>query len=50
MFTTSDHRGYEQIEFTPFVAFLFVAIIGALLGLVPYPARLRQARSASEVA
>jgi hypothetical protein len=41
---------YEQIEFTPFVAFLFVAIIGVLLGLVPYLARLRQARSASEAA
>jgi hypothetical protein len=39
---------YEQNEFIPFVAFLFVAIIGALLGLVPYLARLRQARSASE--
>ena len=41
---------YEQNEFTPFVAFLLVAIIGALLGLVPYLARLRQARSASEAA
>jgi H+/Cl- antiporter ClcA len=41
---------YDQVDFTPFVAFLFVAIIGALLGLVSYRARLRQARSASEVA
>jgi hypothetical protein len=41
---------YEQPEFPPFVAFLFVAIIGALLGLVPYLARLRQARGASEAA
>src|SRR5262249_12740465 len=41
---------YDQSEFTPFVAFLFVAISGALLGLVPYRARLRQARSASEAA
>ena len=41
---------YEQNEFTPFVAFLFVAIIGVLLGLVPYLARLRQARSASVAA
>ena len=41
---------YEQSEFLPFVAFLLVAIIGALLGLVPYLARLRQARSASDAA
>jgi len=41
---------YEQPDFTPFVAFLFVAILGALLGLVPYLARRRQARSASEAA
>jgi hypothetical protein len=39
---------YDQNEFTPFVAFLFVAISGALLGLVPYLARLRHARSARE--
>lgn len=41
---------YEQYEFPPFVAFLFVAIVGALLGLVPYLARRRQVRSASEAA
>ena len=41
---------YEQSEFTPFIAFLFVALIGALLGLVAYRARLRQARSANEAA
>jgi hypothetical protein len=41
---------YEQPDFTPFVAFLFVAIIGALLGLVSYLVRLRQARSASKSA
>jgi hypothetical protein len=41
---------YEQPDFTPFVAFLFVAIIGALLGLVSYRARRRQARSASDAA
>jgi hypothetical protein len=35
---------YEQSDFPPFVAFLFVAIIGALLGLVPYLARRRQAQ------
>lgn len=41
---------YEQSEFTPFVAFLFVALIGVLLGLVPYLARLRQALGASDAA
>jgi hypothetical protein len=41
---------YDQNEFPPFVAFLFVAMIGAVLGLISYRARLRQARSASEVA
>ena len=44
------HYFYDHYEFTPFIAFLFVAIIGTLLGLVSYRARLRQARSASEAA
>lgn len=39
---------YEQSEFAPFIAFLFMAIIGALLGIVSYRARPRQARGASE--
>jgi hypothetical protein len=41
---------YEQSEFAPLVAFLVVAIFGALLGLASYRARLRQARSASDAA
>ena len=41
---------YEQSDFIPFVAFLIVAIIGALLGLVLYLARLCRARTASEAA